>query len=141
MLCYFLIESTSNVANAIDWAKRDKEYTERILPILKKYCLKCHSGAEAEGGLALSHFSSTKAILKERRTWEKVFSFWSLGTCPLLFGTVLAVFVCSLGIKGVNVAMSQQDAFAHTCDGQKLAHPLMVKQIISNVRLVGERPV
>ena len=81
-LWYFLGESTSNVANAIDWAKRDKEFTDRILPIVKKFCLECHSGAEAEGGLALSHFTSTKAILKERRTWEKVIQRLELGDMP-----------------------------------------------------------
>ncbi len=82
LLWYFLGVSTSNVANAIDWAKRDKEFTERILPLVTKFCLECHRGAEAEGGLALSHFTTTKAILKERRTWEKVLQRLELGDMP-----------------------------------------------------------
>ena len=72
MLGHLLFASSVNQANAVDWGKLDKEFVERIKPILKTACLECHSGAEANGGLALSNFNSTKAIVKERRTWEKV---------------------------------------------------------------------
>ncbi len=66
----------------IDWAKRDEEFTKEILPLLNKACLDCHSGAEADGGLALSHFKSAKAVLKERKTWEKVITRVQLGDMP-----------------------------------------------------------
>jgi hypothetical protein len=66
----------------VDWAKRDKEFVEKIQPLLKTTCIDCHSGAEADGGLALNHFSSTKSILKERRTWEKVIQRLEIGDMP-----------------------------------------------------------
>ena len=69
-------------ALAIDWAARDKEFFEKIQPILKSACLECHSGAEADAGLALSNFKSSKSILKERQTWEKVIQRLELEDMP-----------------------------------------------------------
>ena len=74
--------STMPNAMAIDWAARDKEFLEKIQPILKAACLECHSGAEADAGLALSNFKSSKAILKERQTWEKVIQRLELEDMP-----------------------------------------------------------
>ncbi len=71
-LVHSLLWSTMPRAIAIDWAARDREFFEKIQPILKSACLECHSGMEAEAGLALSNFKSSKSILKERQTWEKV---------------------------------------------------------------------
>lgn len=71
-LIHSLVWSTMPRAQAIDWAARDKEFLERIQPILKKACLECHSGSEADAGLALSNFKTSKSIFKERQTWEKV---------------------------------------------------------------------
>lgn len=69
-------------ASAIDWAKRDEEFAKQVQPILAKVCLDCHSGAEADGGLALSHFKTAKSVLKERRTWEKVISRLQIKDMP-----------------------------------------------------------
>ncbi len=66
----------------MDWAARDKEFLEKIQPILKKACLECHSGAEADAGLALSNFKSARAILRERQTWEKVIQRLELEDMP-----------------------------------------------------------
>ena len=64
--------STANRAHAVDWGVKDKEYSSLIVPLLQTACLDCHSGSEADGGLALNHFQSAKSVFKERRTWEKV---------------------------------------------------------------------
>lgn len=87
----FLVWSTGPRAVAVDWAKRDKEFLESIQPILKAACLDCHTGAEADGGLALSNFKSTKGILKERKTWEKVIARLELGDMPPADASPLAV--------------------------------------------------
>lgn len=87
----FLVWSTGPRAVAVDWAKRDKEFLESIQPILKAACLDCHTGAEADGGLALSNFKSTKGILKERKTWEKVIARLELGDMPPAEASPLAV--------------------------------------------------
>ncbi len=78
---YFAFAATPAVLG-IDWAKKDKEFAAAIQPILKQACLDCHSGAEADGGLALSHFQTAKSILKERTTWQKVLQRIELGDMP-----------------------------------------------------------
>ena len=77
-------------ALGIDWVVRDKEFVDKIQPILKATCLECHSGTEAEAGLALNHFKTTKSILKERRIWEKVIQRLELGEMPPKDATTLA---------------------------------------------------
>lgn len=49
---------------------------------MEKTCVECHSGAEANAGLALDHFTSLKTVLKERRTWEKVIQRIKIGDMP-----------------------------------------------------------
>ena len=82
LLTYSLSGSTMQSALGIDWVARDKEFFEKIQPILKSACLECHSGSEAEAGLALSNFKSSKSILKERQTWEKVIQRLELEDMP-----------------------------------------------------------
>jgi hypothetical protein len=72
IVVYCLMASIASRGYAVDWVKRDQEYVQQIVPILKTACVECHSGAEADGGLALNHFKNSKSIMKERGTWEKV---------------------------------------------------------------------
>lgn len=46
------------------------------------YCCVWASGAEADAGLALSHFQNAKSILKERNTWAKVIQRLEIGDMP-----------------------------------------------------------
>ncbi len=69
-------------AHAIDWAKKDRELHDRIIPIMQKACLDCHSGAEAAGGLALTHFQTAKSILKERSAWVTILQRIEIGDMP-----------------------------------------------------------
>jgi len=87
---YSAFASTISNCQAIDWAARDKEFIEKIQPILKSACLECHSGAEADAGLALSNFKSAKSVLKERQTWERVIQRLELGDMPPKDATPLA---------------------------------------------------
>lgn len=82
--------STGNRACAVDWGVKDKEYADLIVPLLQTACLDCHSGSEAEGGLALNHFQSAKSIFKERRTWEKVVQRLEIEDMPPADGPKLA---------------------------------------------------
>ena len=89
-LTHSALWSTMLPALGIDWVLRDKEFVDKIQPILKATCLECHSGTEAEAGLALNHFKTTKSILKERRIWEKVIERLELGEMPPKDATNLA---------------------------------------------------
>jgi hypothetical protein len=66
----------------VDWNIWDRQYKSEILPILKSACYDCHQGAEADAGLALTHFDTSKSIMKERRTWQHVIQRVELGEMP-----------------------------------------------------------
>ena len=59
-------------AMATDWKERNEQYSSTIQPIISQYCSGCHSGAQAESGLALNNFADAKSVFRERRIWEKV---------------------------------------------------------------------
>jgi hypothetical protein len=69
-------------AQAADWQERNAEFANKIQPMISKYCLACHSGAEAESGLALSNFADAKSVFRERRIWEKVAQRLELADMP-----------------------------------------------------------
>ncbi len=43
-----------------------------VLPFVKRYCLDCHSGAEAERGVHLDKYRTAAAMSEDRATWRKV---------------------------------------------------------------------
>jgi len=49
-----------------------KEYPERILPLVQKHCLKCHSAEKKKGGLDLGRFGTVADVRSHSRTWQKV---------------------------------------------------------------------
>ena len=49
-----------------------EEYPERILPLVQKHCLKCHSAEKKKGGLDLARFGTVADVRSHSRTWQKV---------------------------------------------------------------------
>jgi mono/diheme cytochrome c family protein len=47
-------------------------YSQRIVPLLGKYCNGCHGGEKPKAGLALDLFKDEESIQKSRGVWEKV---------------------------------------------------------------------
>ncbi|HUR47409.1 MAG TPA: DUF1592 domain-containing protein [Candidatus Saccharimonadales bacterium] len=47
-------------------------YDKSIRPILKEYCLKCHSTEKQKGDLDLEQFSSLKEVMKHSEIWQNV---------------------------------------------------------------------
>lgn len=45
---------------------------DKLRPLFKDYCLKCHAGAKAEADLALDRFPATALAPADRDTWERV---------------------------------------------------------------------
>lgn len=41
-------------------------------PFAQRYCFDCHSGADAEGGVALDKYRSAQAVAENRAVWRKV---------------------------------------------------------------------
>src|SRR5579859_5884589 len=50
---------------------QDRFATE-IAPLLRAYCLGCHSGSKPPAGIALSGYADTASVRKARDLWEKV---------------------------------------------------------------------
>ncbi|MEZ6057491.1 MAG: DUF1592 domain-containing protein [Planctomycetaceae bacterium] len=64
-----------------DMAPPQVPYSE-IQPFFQKYCFDCHSGENAEEGVALDGFHDLEGILKDRRRWEKVLKLVKVGAMP-----------------------------------------------------------
>ena len=55
----------------VDWSQIDKEYSGEVLPLLRKYCLKCHSTEKHKGELDLERFSRLAQVRKDLGPWQK----------------------------------------------------------------------
>ncbi|MBI3839743.1 MAG: DUF1592 domain-containing protein [Planctomycetia bacterium] len=47
-------------------------FRKQVEPLLVKYCMKCHGGAEPKADLELVGYLTRVAILEDRKTWEKI---------------------------------------------------------------------
>jgi hypothetical protein len=60
----------------------DKTFETKITPFLKKYCLDCHNGNKAAGGLTLEGYQSEAHARKDRKTWASVEHVLSANMMP-----------------------------------------------------------
>jgi len=51
-----------------------QSFDATVLPFVKRYCLKCHSGDDAERGVQLDKYRTAAAVSEDRATWRKVLS-------------------------------------------------------------------
>ena len=58
------------------------EFPSLVTPFMKKYCADCHSGDSPEAGVSFGKYSDEKAMLRDRRTWERSFNMISQGSMP-----------------------------------------------------------
>lgn len=63
-------------------ADQGTEYTERVRPVLEKYCLACHSTAKKKGDLDLERFATLEAIRRDLRPWPLVIENLENGEMP-----------------------------------------------------------
>ncbi len=49
-----------------------KQFTQAVRPILRRYCVDCHSAADPSGGITLEGFQQPESIFQAVRTWQKV---------------------------------------------------------------------
>lgn len=47
-------------------------YPEQVVPFVKKYCIDCHAGKNAEAELDLTKYKSVQDLAKDRRAWRLV---------------------------------------------------------------------
>lgn len=58
-------------APAQEKAKPRDEYEERILPLLAKYCIKCHDAQKKKGELDLTSYRSSEQVVAGLEVWQK----------------------------------------------------------------------
>ncbi|MEX1039480.1 MAG: DUF1592 domain-containing protein [Pirellulaceae bacterium] len=59
-----------------------EEYTAQAQPLLKQYCLDCHSTAEQQGELDLERFSSLAEVRQGTKVWQSVIEMLDNGEMP-----------------------------------------------------------
>ena len=52
----------------------DQFFDATALPFIKRYCLDCHSGTDAERRVYLDKYRTAAAVAEDRATWRKVLS-------------------------------------------------------------------
>jgi len=71
-----------SVAFGADLRSVERDYTEKALPILKEYCLGCHSTEKHKGDLDLQRFTTLAEVIKQSKVWQGVLDQISLGEMP-----------------------------------------------------------
>jgi hypothetical protein len=79
-----LVSTALTVMAAEDEVVRSvsRDYSEQIQPLLKHYCLGCHSTEKHKGDLDLERFTSLNEVLKHPKIWERLVEQISLGEMP-----------------------------------------------------------
>ena len=63
-------------------AARQQTLEDKVLPFLKTHCVECHSAETQEGGIVIDGLSTVDQLLKERKTWERVYRMINAGAMP-----------------------------------------------------------
>ena len=63
-------------------AAQGAAYDREIRPLVKQYCLTCHSASSHAGDLNLERFTSFQDVLKDPKPWQKLVEQVSLGEMP-----------------------------------------------------------
>jgi hypothetical protein len=63
-------------------ADPDAEYATVVVPLVKKYCLACHSTKARKGGLDLQRFADVRAVRKDVKPWQQVVEQLEAGEMP-----------------------------------------------------------
>lgn len=63
-------------------AIRQQKLEDKVLPFLKTHCTDCHSLESQEAGVVVSGLATVDQLLKERKSWEKVYRMINAGAMP-----------------------------------------------------------
>jgi hypothetical protein len=64
------------------WRALDRDFAKEIKPLVKQYCLGCHSTEKQKGDLDLERFKTIQDLIKTPKPWEQVVEQLSLGEMP-----------------------------------------------------------
>ncbi|MFN0195100.1 MAG: DUF1592 domain-containing protein [Planctomycetaceae bacterium] len=66
----------------VDFATLSDEYSQQIQPLVKQFCLDCHSTEKLQGELDLERFSTLKDVRTATKVWLKVAEQLDIGEMP-----------------------------------------------------------
>ena len=69
-------------AAAESQAAQQDTFSQQIVPLLRQYCVRCHSGARARAGLVLDAYKTEAAALKNPPVWDQVVLLLRSGEMP-----------------------------------------------------------
>src|SRR5437667_11390286 len=79
-LAFSLCRALLMVASALPCSAAD--YEKEIRPLLKEFCLGCHSTEKHKGDIDLERFTSLSEVMKQPKVWQGVVEQLSLGEMP-----------------------------------------------------------
>ncbi|MCA9121741.1 MAG: DUF1592 domain-containing protein [Planctomycetaceae bacterium] len=72
LLLTFLCAGSVFAAGDVAFETLQQQYLEQIHPLLKQFCLDCHSTDKAEGELDLQRFAALTDVRRDPKAWQKV---------------------------------------------------------------------
>ena len=77
-----LCSAGMSVAFGADLRSVEQDYAKTALPILKQYCLDCHSTEKHKGDLDLQRFTTLAEVIRQPKVWQSVLDQIALGEMP-----------------------------------------------------------
>ncbi|HUG19637.1 MAG TPA: DUF1587 domain-containing protein, partial [Planctomycetaceae bacterium] len=62
--------------------RQDPSFNNIVQPFVSTYCIDCHTGDDAGGGVQLERFDNKLAVFEDRATWTKVLGILKIGAMP-----------------------------------------------------------
>ena len=81
-LSLWLLAAFTSAAETRSFDALQTEFEQQIRPILKQFCLDCHSAEAQEGELDLERFATFSAVRDDPSTWQKVAEMLDNGEMP-----------------------------------------------------------
>lgn len=103
-------------ANAI--AAENNHFTTELKPLLKQYCYECHSGDDAESGVAFDRFTDSAEVQTDFELWEKVVRLVKERQMPPADAFELETQPLQKIVSGIEYELSQFDCSSESRPGR-----------------------
>jgi mono/diheme cytochrome c family protein len=63
-------------------ARQERAFREEVVPLLERYCVRCHSGEMVKGKVDFGSYTDLEGVVRDRKVWEKVVENVEAGIMP-----------------------------------------------------------
>lgn len=77
-----VLSNSAMAADSEQFKSLSKDYAQHVHPLLKQFCMDCHSTEKEEGDLDLEQFAELTHIRKSPQVWQKVVEMLDNGEMP-----------------------------------------------------------